>query len=195
MAAVGKLKIFGPYLTSAGALETPISVYHYAAGTSTLQNVWTDRAKVATGAQPLLSDSTGVASFYADGIYKYVVKDSDANTLYTFDYVDDHGLQVTGEGAALVSASTLILGNAYDYDFFHVTGTTTIAALSGNQGEVTLVFDGACLLDYSSSLLLMGETDYTTVAGDAIIFRNEGSGIWREVSRQNTGGFWRAQYD
>lgn len=195
MAAVGKHRVFGPYLTNGGALESAISVYHYAAGTSTLKDVWTARDKGLTSAQPVESDSTGVVTFYADGLYKYVVKDSDANTLYTWDNVDDQGYQATGEGSAIASAATLTLGNSYDYDLFHVTGTTTITALSGSQARVTLVFDGACLLTYgASSIILMGAVDYTTVAGDVFVFVNEGSNVWREESRQTTGGFWRADY-
>lgn len=195
MAAVGTFRSFGPFLTEGGALEDTISVYHYSAGTLTLKDVYTDRDKTTTAAQPVPSDSTGVVTFYADGLYKYLVKDGDGNTLYTWDNVDDQGYQATGEGSAIASAATLTLGNTYDYDMFHVTGTTTITALSGNQPRVTLVFDGACQLTYgASSLILAGAENYLTVAGDVFVFVNEGSNVWREESRQTTGGFWRADY-
>lgn len=195
MAAVGKHRVFGPYLTDGGALEDSIVVYHYSAGTLTLKDVYTDHAKTTTAAQPVPSDSTGVVSFYADGLYKYIVKDGDGNQLYAWDNVDDQGRQEVGEGSAVASAATLTLGNQYDYDFFHVTGTTTITALAGNQARVTLVFDGACILTHgASSLILMGAVDYLTVAGDVFVFLNDGSNVWREESRQTTGGFWRADY-
>lgn len=195
MAAVGKLRIIGPFLTSAGALEDSIKVYHYSAGTLTLLDVYTDRGKTTTAAQPVVSDSTGVVSFYADGLYKYVVKDGDDNQLYAWDNVDDQGYQATGEGSALASAATLTLGNQYDYDLFHVTGTTGITALAGNQARVTLVFDGVLTLTHgAASLILAGSENYTTVAGDVFVFVNEGANVWREESRQTTGGFWRADY-
>jgi hypothetical protein len=61
-------------------------IWHYIAGTSTLLNAYTDRAKTTTAAQPLVGDANGVASAYFDGLYKIVVKKSDdATVLFTWD--------------------------------------------------------------------------------------------------------------
>lgn len=173
---------FGPYFVS-GSLAAGAKVYHYAAGTGTLKNCWSDRAKTTTVAQPLVADSQGIASAFCDGVYQFVVKSSAEVTLYTFDNVAvaDQTQTTTGEGAALASASTLILGT--DGDFFHVTGTNTISALSGTQTQVTLAFDSALTLTHSATLILKGSASYTVAANDVFGFVNDGSGVWREIFR------------
>lgn len=173
---------FGPYFVS-GALGAGAKVYHYSAGTETLKNCWTDRAKTTTAAQPLVADSQGVASAFCDGVYQFIVKSSANVTLYTFDNVAvaDQTQTTTGEGAALASASTLVLGT--DGDFFHVTGTNTISALSGTQTQVTLTFDAALTLTHSGTLILNRSLSYTVAVGDVFGFVNDGSGVWREMFR------------
>ena len=173
---------FGPYFVS-GALAAGAKVYHYSAGTETLRNCWSDRAKTTTVAQPLVADSQGVASAFCDGVYQFVVKSSAGTTLYSFDNVAvaDQTQTTTGEGAALASASTLILGT--DGDFFHVTGTNAISALSGTQTQVVLTFDSALTLTHSGTLILNSAVSYTTTAGAVVGFVNEGGGVWREIFR------------
>lgn len=87
MATLAQFHVWGPFFSS-GALVTSPKVYHYAAGTSTLKDAYTTRAKAGTVAQPLVGDSNGLASAYWDGLYKIVIKDSSDNTLYTWDNVD-----------------------------------------------------------------------------------------------------------
>ena len=183
MATFGQLVQFGPFFRS-GVLVSDLDVYHYTAGTLTLLNVYTDRAKSTPAAQPVSSDSNGIVSFYADGIYKFIIKDgSDNTTLYTYDNwnVADNSGALSGEGAALTAASTLTLGT--DGNQFHVAGSTGIAALSGTQPEVTLIFDSTPTLTHSGNLILQGAANYTCVAGDAFVFMNEGAGVWREINR------------
>lgn len=89
--------------------------------------------------------------------------------------------QSWAKGANIASAATLTLGT--DGNLFHVTGTTTITAISGAASPVYLVFDGALTLTHNAtSLILQGGANITTVAGDRAIFISEGSGNWRCVS-------------
>ena len=60
-------------------------LYHYEAGTSTDKDVYLDRDKLVPAAQPVVLDSNGRANIYGDGIYKFVLKDSDDNIVNTFD--------------------------------------------------------------------------------------------------------------
>lgn len=60
-------------------------VYTYAAGTTTNKDTYTDAQDTTAGANPIILDSNGVAQRYADGAYKFVVKDSADVTLYTWD--------------------------------------------------------------------------------------------------------------
>ncbi len=184
MATYGQLIQFGPFFN--GGLICTLKVYHYIVSTTSLKDVYVDREKGSTAAQPVVSDANGIVSFYADGIYKFRIDGSTDGviytTLYTYDKwaVSDLGTQ-TGEGAAITAASTLVLGT--DGDFFHVTGATGITAISGTQTRVTLAFDSTPTLTYSGSLILQNGTSYTVAAGDVFVFINEGAGVWREQSR------------
>ena len=163
-----------------GTLLTDGDLYHYAAGTSTDKDVYSDRAKSATLAQPLPSDGNGVFVFYGDGLYKLVLKDADGATLYTWDNVAIVDNDPRGEGDAIASAATLVLGT--DGDIFHVTGTTTITAISGSQSVVTLIFDDILTLTHSASLVLNGAVDFVTASGTVKQFLNDGGGVWREIA-------------
>lgn len=178
MATYGQFVTYGPFTTAIGG---GWKLYHYVAGTSTLKNVWTDRGKTTTAAQPVVADANGVMSFYADGLYRFVVYDANNVQLYEWDNVFFGSLESTNhaEGVALASASTLVLGE--DGDYFHVTGTTTIAAITGTQPFVFLTFDSALTLTHSGSLVLKGGVDHPTVPGETLLFVNDGSNVFREL--------------
>ena len=187
MATFGQFKEFGPYFSSSGALYL-LKVYHYLAGTTTLQNMWVERSKSTTVAQPLVSDSAGIASAFGDGLYKFRIDGStdgvNYSTIYTLDNVSvaDNSETLSGEGAAIASASTLTLGT--DGNMFHITGSTgPITALSGSQSDVTLVFDSTPTLTHSGNLILQYAVDYVAAANVVMKFVNEGAGVWRETSR------------
>mgnify|MGYP001573025427 CR=1 FL=1 len=161
-------------------------IYHYSAGTTTLQNCWSDRAKTTTVAQPLVADSNGVATAFCDGIYKFRVDSSADVTLYTWDNVNVVDLPLTGEGANLASAAAVTFGT--DGDYFHITGTTTITSFSGTQPSVILIFDGALTVTHSANIVLRNAVNKVTVANDILGFVNDGSGVWREIFRTGGGG-------
>ena len=180
MATYGQFIVFDFTTTYPGATVT-----HYAAGTTTLQNVWTDRGKTTAAAQPVVSDSNGVVSFYGDGIYKFVVKDTAGSTLYTWDNVNLVDLPLAGKGASLTSAGTVTFGT--DGDYFHITGSAgPITNFSGTQGQVTVVFDSTPTLTHSAQIILRGSVNYVVIANDVFGFANEGNGVWREIFRSPT---------
>lgn len=89
------------------------------------------------------------------------------------------------KGADIASAAALTPG--VDGNFFHVTGTTTVTSIATRQAGsiIHLEFDGAVLLTYNATtLILQGAVNYTTAAGDMLSFISEGSGNWRELSRR-----------
>lgn len=91
------------------------------------------------------------------------------------------------EGASIASAAALTLGT--DGDMFHVTGTTQITSINTptRQTLVLLIFDGTLILTHhGTNLVLKGDVNYTTLAGDVFLFAHEGSGQFREVSRSVT---------
>jgi hypothetical protein len=186
MATFGQLISFGPRFN--GGLLCTLKVYHYITGTTTTKNVYTDREKTTTDTQPSVSDSNGMVHFYADGLYKFRIDGAtDGVTYTTLDTIDkwavgDQGSTLSGEGDAISSASTLVLGT--DGDSFHVTGSTgPIIAISGTQARVTLVFDSTPTLTHSGNLILQYATDYVASANSTMVLLNEMAGVYRELSR------------
>ena len=89
------------------------------------------------------------------------------------------------KGSDVASASSLAIGDEENGAYRDVTGTTGVTAVSSrNAGQVVrFQFDGAVTLTHNStSLILPGGSDYTTVAGDVLQFVSEGSGNWRMIS-------------
>ncbi len=80
------------------------------------------------------------------------------------------GMMQTGtKGGDIPSASTLVIDT--DGDYFDITGTTGITAMTVDAGRrFTLQFDGAVTLTHGSSLYLPGATNFTTEANDCLSF-------------------------
>jgi hypothetical protein len=81
----------------------------------------------------------------------------------------------------IASATTTDLGSK-DAGSLTVSGTTTITGLGTVSAGIrkTVVFSGALLLTYNAtSLILPGNANITTVAGDTAEFESLGSGNWR----------------
>jgi len=93
------------------------------------------------------------------------------------------GLLKTKQGSNIASATTTDL-SAANGNYVHITGTTTITGFGTVDAgvQMLLVFDGALLLTYNAtSMILPTAANITTVAGDSAIFVSEGSGNWRCV--------------
>jgi hypothetical protein len=74
-----------------------------------------------------------------------------------------------GTEADIASAETTDIG-LQNTNFLQVTGTTTITSFGTNyRGPRFLRFAGAVTLTNSSTLIVPGATDYTTVAGDVLV--------------------------
>lgn len=83
------------------------------------------------------------------------------------------------QGANIASAATLDLTGSTG-DYIHITGTTTVTAVTLEQGqERTLVFDGILTLTNGASLINISAANITTAAGDSCVLRGEASGVVR----------------
>jgi hypothetical protein len=131
---------FGPFLSASGILYPNITVTHYAAGTTTLQNCWSDETKSTAVAQPFVGDSSGIASMYCDGDYEFLIKDADGNVLYTWDNV-----KVTSDTA------TMWEGNH---------GTSTPSASAANAWQLFVLHDGGNNL---SDVLVNNGTSFVSI--------------------------------
>ena len=92
------------------------------------------------------------------------------------------------QGSDIASASTINLETATG-NYIHVTGTTTITAITLSQGaERTVVFDGSLLLTNGASLILPTGSNLQTAAGDSAQFRGEAAGVVRCIEYQPAHG-------
>lgn len=92
--------------------------------------------------------------------------------------------QEWAKGADLASAATLALGA--DGNYFGVTGTTTITALSAKTvgTRVLLQFAAALTLTHhATNLILQNAINLATTAGDVLELVSIGSSQWREINR------------
>lgn len=173
----------GPFFFG-GLLQGGAKLYHYEAGLSNDKDIWSDRTKITTLAQPFVSDAAGIFNFFADGLYKLVIVRPESTgpadlVLYTLDnweMSDPATDALFTKGDAIPSASLLTVGPEV---WHHVTGSTTITGLSGTIPFCWLVFDGSLTLQHSGSLILPTGQNKQTASGDVAFFLNEGSSVWR----------------
>ncbi len=192
-----------------GEIMPGAKLFFYIEETSTPKDTYSDADLTIPNANPVEADSGGFFGdifLAATGNYKIVLKDADDNTVWTRDnYAAFAGASaatqadvdartatnlfispayVAGglglQGASIASATALTLPAIGDY--FSVTGTTQVESISTRTAGrvVRLKFDGALVLKYNaSSLILPGAADITTAAGDVAELVSEGSGNWR----------------
>lgn len=199
MSLVAQRVQLGPFF-SGGTLQGATKLYHYAAGTSTLKNLWTDRTMLTTVAQPLVADSNGVFNFFADGLYKFIICGPNSTgpaseVLYTLDnwqLLDPQADILWSEGAAIASASSIALGSEV---WNHITGSTGIATITMTTPFAWLVFDGNLTLTYSANLLTPASIDLAVRQGDVLFLLNEGSGVVRVANHYQYDGLLVATQD
>lgn len=81
-------------------------------------------------------------------------------------------------GANIASAATLNLDSATG-NRVHVTGTTTITAVTLTQGPRTVIFDGALTLTHNATTNnLPGGLNITTAAGDRAVYESDGTTVY-----------------
>ncbi len=168
-------------------------VFTYAAGTLTNKTTWTDRDKASPATNPIILDASGKATIFADGVYKFVIKDADDVTIRTIDNLE-FGQTFTGifnlsKGIDIASSSALTLGD--DGNYFDVTGTTSINSIGavGIGTVIKLHFDAALTLTHhATNLILPGGANITTAAGDEAEFIEYTAGGWICTNYNKTRG-------
>jgi len=80
--------LLGSFLDNNAAQLAGGYVYTYAAGTTTPKETYLDADKTQTAANPVVLDTYGRANVYADGLYKFVIKDADGVTIATYDNLE-----------------------------------------------------------------------------------------------------------
>lgn len=96
----------------------------------------------------------------------------------------------------VASAATLNMDdNAVTSDYVRITGTTTVTAVTLASGQRRIaVAGGAFQLTNSASLVVQGGANYTTSAGDVLLFFGESGGVVRvSIIRSGTSAIYTAQ--
>lgn len=111
-------------------------VYTYAAGTTTPKATYTISDKSVSAANPIILDSNGKSTIWADGSYKFVIKDSSDNTLYTYDNLffgyDDGQSYWGGTSGGTGNAHTVTVSNVSAY-----TAGLRLQFIAGNTSSAT----------------------------------------------------------
>lgn len=108
----------------------------------------------------------------------------------TASWTDTFGVAVNEiKGADIASAATINLTTATG-NLVHITGTTTITAITIPSGaERDIVFDGVLTLTHNATtLILPGGVNITTAAGDVATVRGDGVGNARIVNYERASG-------
>jgi hypothetical protein len=158
-------------------------------------------ANTITAAATININSVGAKNIYKNasgGLVALVANDLIANNTYEITYDGTQFVVINissyAQGADVASAGTINLDTATG-DYIHVTGTTTITAVTLKQGQQkTLVFDGILTFTNGASLILPGGINITTAAGDTCILRGEASGVVRCVYYSQTVGSYTGTF-
>lgn len=169
------------FFTSAGLLAAGYKLYTYAAGTTTPQATYSNRAGSVANANPIILDARGEATVYLTPgvVYDYVLKSDADVTEWTREgvsaaysdavlFADDFGLVgdgVTDETAKLqtllndAAGKVLMLGHGKTYAIATATGLTFPA-------NTTLIANGSKFKRLTARSGAIADSDYNITVGD-----------------------------
>lgn len=155
---------YGTYSTGTVTLTRNTVLYNSAGTTAKINFSSAPQVGIVLAAQSVLNFDEAMASLT-------VTQKSQARA----------NLNVGVHGTDIASAATVNLQTATG-DVVDITGTTTITAITLNDGEVrTVRFTGALTLTHGASLVLPGAANILTAAGDFATIRGYAAGVVRVV--------------
>ena len=94
-------------------------LYSYEEGSSTPKTTYSDAARTVPNTNPVVLDTNGEAIIYIDGLYKFVLKDSNDVVQWTVDQVSGSVIELTGDqtiaGVKTFSSSPIVPTPTTDY--------------------------------------------------------------------------------
>ncbi len=169
-------------------------LFTYVAGTTTPKATFTAEDGLTPNANPIVLDSSGRATLFIQGAYKFRLETSAGVLVRETDNVQSFEIASAATGPinwaaadTIPSASSIDL-SAVTSNYVIVTGTTSITSLGtvAQGAERLLRFTGVLTLTHNAtSLILPGSANITTAAGDFARFISEGSGNWRLTEYQS----------
>jgi hypothetical protein len=153
-------------------------MYHYETGGSVDKTIWSDAAKTTPLAQPAVADANGNLTFFADGLYRMVFKDSTDVSISGMDY-DDFKITAdmatvfeANQGTALPSATAAKIG--HHFLLFDVSDNILgIYYCDGTQYKAAVAFTAAgdqifeSVLTNGMPVYNIQHADYGAVPGEA----------------------------
>jgi hypothetical protein len=114
---------------------------------------------------------------------------SNTGAIWTVDNIQiTSGANSAGVLTNVASASTVNLNDSTT-NYFNITGTTAITAITLAEGsQVVVKFADALTLTDGASLVCLGGENITTAAGDIAEFRGESSGVVRMLRYHKANG-------
>jgi hypothetical protein len=94
--------------TTTGLALVGGKLYTYSAGTLTPKNTYTSSTLGTPNANPTILDSRGEADVWLDGAYKFILKDSLDNTIWTVDNITDPTNGATFTSATFAGTTALV---------------------------------------------------------------------------------------
>lgn len=132
------------------------SVYTYAAGTTTPKAIYSDQELTTAYDNPATLDTDGRLVAYGSGMYKFIIKDSSGNTIFTADDVEVSSVEetigdTTDPFGETLTQTNLIVENLTNsdaqIDTLTVTGSATISTLSMDDNQINDVASGTADTD------------------------------------------------
>uniref|UniRef100_A0A6M3KB96 Uncharacterized protein n=1 Tax=viral metagenome TaxID=1070528 RepID=A0A6M3KB96_9ZZZZ len=168
------------------AIASGYTVYFYAAGTSTAKNVWTEKEKTNPYTSRTIG-SDGTLQVYGDGIYKIIIADVDATTVYEWDNVkcqaNTYTVQDKADTYTVQPDDDLILvdttaGNV-TIRFASVVLFTHPVAIKIKTGANNIILDPYSdeTIDTDATVTLITEDD------SALLYPDVSNEVWRRVDR------------
>jgi hypothetical protein len=144
------------------------------------KNIWTDRAKSTTAAQPLVGDANGVASAFFDGLYKLVVMNSaETETLFTWDNFQAAETELRLEGSTTWNPEALLPGQSGVSPGITITG-----AAFGQYVDVAAPYD----LQGMRASAHVSATNTVKIVLERPLAMLTGSGTWDPASLADGAG-------
>lgn len=165
------LSPFGPFraFDSNGDPLNGGKLYTYEAGTSTPKATYTNAGGAVSNANPVILDASGYANVWlGTGGYKFILKDSADNTLWTIDDIGGDTQNAFGSQIIVTSSNTTIT-SAYKNAAIIATAALTLSLPSaasagqgfyftirnyGTTGNITVDPNGAEFIDGASTLTI-----------------------------------------
>lgn len=121
-------------------------LYAYAAGTSNKKDTYTDSTATVKNTNPIILNARGECDLWIDGIYDFVLKDKDGNTIWTVPSVSingssDEAIFYDSNGYPVLNINTV---GASAVNYLNITNTATgnspTLTVNGSDTNIDLAF-------------------------------------------------------